>query len=282
MIFNNPSFLVVSLTAVVALYVVCAPRFNSLLYRPLLFHPWQLANEPVAPPLCGVPGENVYFPSANGKILNGWYYKNPHAHFTVLFSHGNGGNVAVRTDIVQLLLECSLSVLIYDYEGYGESLGKPSVEGICQDGVGAYKYLTSNRMINPDSIILYGESLGTGVSSYLASKFACRALILQSGFASLRRISCELFPVLNVYPDWLYPEPPLNTASILANQHPPLLIIHGVKDALIPFAHAQTLLDCAKEPKTLIELPATGHADIFATAAPLFVSSVRKFISSLR
>ena len=277
----QPSVVYISLTAVVALYLVCAPRFNFILYRPLLFHPWRLADEPVAPPLSGVIGENVFFPSANGKMLNGWYYDNHDAKYTVLFSHGNGGNVSVRTDLVQLLLQANCSVFIYDYEGYGESLGRPTVEGICQDGVGAYKYLTTIRGVEPQSLVIYGESLGAAVSAYLTTKYECKALILQSGFVSLRRIASELFPLMQIYPTWLYPDPPLDTASILASKHPPLLLMHGRHDTLIPYAHAEYLYNCAVGPKKLVALPSAGHANIFSTDATLYTDEITKFLTSL-
>ena len=279
--FTPQSIILISFTLIVTLYLVCAPRFNTILYRPLLFHPWKLADEPVAPPLCGVPGENVYFPSANGKLLNAWFYGNPNAKYTILFSHGNGGNVSVRTDLVELLLQTGASVLIYDYEGYGESVGLPSIEGICQDGVGAYKYLTNIRGIPANTIIIYGESLGASVSAYLTTKFECKALILQSGFSSLKKIAGEIFPLLQIYPDWLYPTPSLDTASILETKHPPLLLLHGTKDTLIPYAHAQFLFDHAVGPKKLVALQETGHANIFSSAPKAYITAIKSFLTSL-
>jgi fermentation-respiration switch protein FrsA (DUF1100 family) len=274
-------YISILIACLLALYLVCAPRFNFFLYRSLLFHPWKLADEPVAPPLSGVIGEDVYFPSANGKMLNGWYYRNPSAKYTVLFSHGNGGNVAVRTDYVELLLKTCVSVFIYDYEGYGESLGKPSLEAICDDAVGAYEYLTVAREVAPDTVIVYGESLGTSVSTYLSTKFACKALILQSGFVSLRRIACEVFPLLHIYPQWLYPSPQLDNAAVLAVKHPPLLILHGEKDTLIPLAHALYLYQHAHEPKKLVKLPNAGHANISSTEPGLYTEEIANFIATL-
>ena len=276
-----PQAVYLSATAAAALYLVCSPRFNHILYRALLFHPWRLEDEAVAPPLSGVIGENVFFPSANGKLLNGWHYRKPDATYTVLFSHGNGGNVGVRTDLVQLLLQAGCSVFIYDYQGYGESHGKPTVAGICQDGVGAANYLIRKCGVTPQSLIFYGESLGAAVSAYLTTKFACKALILQSGFVSLRRIAGELFPMLNIYPFWLFPDPPLDTAGILATKHPPLLLLHGSKDTLIPYAHAEYLYGCAVDSKRLVALPQAGHANIYSTEPDLYVAEIAKFIASL-
>jgi uncharacterized protein len=265
-----------------ALYLVFCPRWNYILYRPLLFHPWKVAgNEPVAPPLAGVTGENVYFPSENGKMLNGWYYVNPKAIYTIIFNHGNGGNITVRTDLVQLLLMAGASVFIYDYEGYGESVGKPTVEGICEDGAGAYKYLTSVKAIHPDKIILYGESLGAAVASYISTRFECKAIVLQSGFSSLYGIACEVFPLLRIYPAFLFPNPALDNLSVLTKPHPPVLLIHGDADTVVPVRHAKTLYDKAVGPKKFLELPKTGHADIYTTAASVYVRAMKSFLSTL-
>jgi fermentation-respiration switch protein FrsA (DUF1100 family) len=269
-------------TIVLLLYVLFCPRLNYAFYRPMLFHPWKLnKSEPVAPPLSGVTGENVFFPSENGRVLNGWYYKLPGAKYTIIFSHGNGGEISVRSDLVELLLKAHVSVLIYDYGGYGESAGNPSVEAICQDGAGAYKYLTAVRGVKPNEIILYGESLGAAVSSYLSTRFECRALILQSGFTSLYRIACEVFPVLRVYPSFLFPMPPLDTLSILSKPHPPLLLIHGDEDAVVPVQHSKTLYECARAPKKFLELTNTGHSDIYKTAPKVYVKAIEAFMKTL-
>ena len=264
------------------LYLLFCPRLNHFFYRPLLFHPWKSAqSEPVAPPLAGVVGENVYFPSENGKMLNGWLYQNPKATYTIIFNHGNGGNVAVRADLVQLLLMAGASVFIYDYQGYGESVGQPTVEGICEDGASAYKYLTVSRGVSPDKIILYGESLGAAVASNISSRFECKALVLQSGFSSLYRIACEVFPLLRIYPAFLFPSPGLDNLSVLSKPHPPVLLIHGDEDAVIPVEHAKALYEQAVGPKKFLELPKTGHADIYATAAHVYVRAMKTFLSTL-
>ncbi len=267
---------------VLCLYVIFCPRVNYAIYRPLLFHPWKsAAGDPVAPPVAGVVGENIFFPSENGKLLNGWYYKEPKAKYTVIFHHGNGGNVSVRCDLVELLLQSHLSVFIYDYEGYGESAGLPTVEGICQDGAGAYKYLVEVRHVDADTIIFYGESLGAAVATYLSTKYQCKALILQSGFTSLRNIACEVFPLLTIYPPLLFSSPNLDTLAVLRNPHPPILLIHGDQDEVVPVHHAQILYEQAVEPKKLLRLPTTGHADIYSTAAPVYQKAIQSFIQAL-
>ena len=124
------------------LYVVLCPRLNYALYRGLLFHPIKFdgQNAGSAPELAGVKGENVSFKNSLGNTLHGWYYVKPNSKYTILISHGNGGNVSYRADTCSVLLNAGASVLIYDYRGYGRSEGLPTVEGICDDALHAYDF----------------------------------------------------------------------------------------------------------------------------------------------
>jgi fermentation-respiration switch protein FrsA (DUF1100 family) len=128
---------------------------------------------------------------------------------------------------------------------------------------------------------LYGESLGAAVAAYLTTRFPCKGLILQSGFSSLRRIACEVFPLLNIYPDIMYPTPDLNTARILAERHPPLLLIHGTQDKVIPYEHVQALYAAASGKKELVTLNESGHADLYSTAGDTYTAAVKAFLVSL-
>lgn len=264
------------------LYLVLCPRLNHLLYRPLLFHPWPLTDkQAIAPVLQGIKGETVNFASTDGAKLNGWYYDNPQAKYVILFNHGNGGNVTFRRDLVGLLLQAGASVFIYDYQGYGKSEGLPTIEGICQDAESAYKYIVEKRAVSPDKIILYGESLGGAVAAQLSTQLPCKALILQSTFTSLRTIALEVFPCLAIYPQSLFSIPSLDTLNILRNTHPPLLLIHGSRDKVICISHSSILYRNAVGPKRFVQLPESGHSDIYGTARDTYLSAVGDFINSL-
>jgi len=277
------AFIVISLIAVAALYVVLCPRFNYALYRPLLFHPVSLLGSDIneVPDVAGVTGESVTFKNPVGNSLYGWFYQKSGARYTVLLSHGNGGNVTYRQDTAAVLLDSGASVLIYDYRGYGNSEGLPTVDGICDDAVSAYDYLANVRGVTSDRMVLYGESLGCAVTTNLSTRRKCAGIILQSGFASLTQIAAEMFPVLAIYPGRLLADPPLNNLSIVKEQHPPLLIVHGHQDEVVPFSHAVAVFQAASEPKQMLELPSCGHNDISVSAIPEFRRALTDFFGSL-
>lgn len=273
----------VLLFGLVALYVVLCPRVNVGLYRDLLFHPAKFDDDQDsrAPEIAGVQGENVTFQNSDGGTLYGWYFAKPNSKYTVLLSHGNGGNVSYRRDTVGVLLNANASVMIYDYRGYGLSDGLPSADGICADAVSAYDYLTNQRKVPKDQMVLYGESLGCAVTTYLSTQRKSAGIIMQSGFASLGRIATEIFPLLWLYPGPLLANPPLDSLSILKKHHPPLLIVHGHKDQVVPFDHAKALFKAATEPKRFLELPICGHNDICSAAEPMFSAALHDFFSWL-
>jgi fermentation-respiration switch protein FrsA (DUF1100 family) len=265
-------------------YCFFCPRLNYAVYEPALFHPAKnLDLREMAPPDVhgGAVAESVTFASDSGNAIRGWYYVKPNAKYTILFSHGNGGNISYRIDLVELLNNAGASVLIYDYEGYGASDGTPSVAGICKDGSAAYKFLTETKKIKADQIILYGESLGAAVTTYLASHVPCKGIILQSGFASLRRIALERYPILSIYPEAFFPEPYLDNLAILSKPHPPLLIIHGQKDTVVPCAHADSLYQHALAPKKMVVFPESGHSNFYTTAPEKFTQTIQAFIGAL-
>jgi len=272
--------IIILIAALAVLYVVLCPRVNYALYRPLMFHPVGFGNaeEASAPELSGVTGQNITFKNDRGEKLWAWYYNQPGAKYTVLLSHGNGGNMGYRTDTVSLLLDAGLSVLIYDYRGYGNSEGLPHITGICQDGLAAYSYLNQTCGIADDHIILYGESLGCSVTTNISTQKKCAGMILQSGFVSLYRIATEFFPVLRIYPGKLLSDPTMDNLSIVKLPHPPLLIMHGHLDQTVPFSHAKAIFSAACEPKRFLDLPQCGHCDICSEAQPEFSKAIAEFV----
>lgn len=263
-------------------YVALAPRMARRLYRQFLFHPDPYPDHIEAAPLLGgVQGEDVYFMSRRCNRLHGWIYENPQAKDWMLVSHGNAGNIANRTELVRLLLRAGVSVFIYDYQGYGLSEGKPDIPDICFDGEAAYDFLVAEKCVRPENIVLYGESLGASVAGYISRVRSSKALILQSGFASLERIAREALPILRIYPDFLFPQSFLNNVAVLRQPHPPVLIAHGLNDAVIDFEHASHLYETAVGQKTLLQLPDSAHSDITVSAPDKFREAIKDFLKSL-
>ncbi len=266
----------------VGVYVALAPRMARPLYRQFLFHPDPFPGDiDAAPELAGIQGQDVYFQNRQGRRLHGWIFEKPGARDWMLVSHGNAGNIANRRELVQLLLKAGVCVFIYDYQGYGQSEGKPDIPDICFDGEAAYDFLVAEKKVRSENIILYGESLGASVAGYISRVRQSKALILQSGFASLERIARESLPILRIYPDFLFPQSFLNNTAVLQRPHPPVLIAHGLNDSVIAFDHAHHLYKTAVGKKTLLELPESAHSDITSSAPDKFQSAITEFLSAL-
>jgi len=264
------------------MYVVLAPRFNTYLYRSLLFFPSRFPPDFAGvPTLEGVVGEDVFFKGDMEQTLNGWYFSKADSEYHILFSHGNSGNLTIRHHLSRLMVMSGYSVFVYDYQGFGRSSGKPTVHGICSDGRAAYDYLVNERGVDPAKIILYGESLGASVAAHLSTEKTCSGLILQSGFASLVRIGCTHFPFLRLYPPSLYPKPALDNLSIVRDSKMPLLLIHGDLDKVIPVQHAVDMFDASGSgAKHFVRLPGTAHGDVWSTAEKEYVEALRAFPGS--
>jgi fermentation-respiration switch protein FrsA (DUF1100 family) len=277
------SFCISIIIATVVSYIILSPPLMSLYATSMLFHPmppdeelYQIDN------IIGVKKQDIYFKSAAGNKLHGWFFEKPNSKKIILIAHGNGGNLAYRIDIIACLLKINCSVMIFDYQGYGLSAGIPSPTGICQDGDAAYNYLVNTKKIKPQNIIVYGESLGGAVACHIANTKPVGGIILQSTFSSLLSIARQKLSFLQIYPDWLGLdfEPRMNNVSALSHNHPPLLIIHGDKDRMIPISEAKMLFDKASPPKNLVVLVNTGHTGIFSDLAH-FMPAITTFIDGL-
>lgn len=266
-----------------ALYLALSPKVAMRLYNSQLFNPFKFPEgEYQIDQVSGIAKEDVFFTSLNGTKLHGWFFRNPQAKLTVLFHHGNGGNLSGRMGLVSMLLELGLSVFIYDFQGYGLSDGSPSIEKILQDGEASYNYLIEKEGLKPEQIVIYGESLGTAVASHVASKFPALGLVLQSGFASLRLIGSQRLPLLKIYPQSMFPKLCLDTLSIVQSLQMPLLIIHGINDGTVPYSHAEVLFNGAMAPKKLITLSNANHIDLKETDEEAYKAAIKGFIEELQ
>ena len=265
-----------------ALYVALSPKVAMRLYNAQLFNPFKFPEgEYQIDQVSGITKEDIFFTSLNGTKLHGWFFRNPEAKLTVLFHHGNGGNLSGRMGLVSMLLDLGLSVFIYDFQGYGLSDGSPSIEKILQDGEASYRYLTEKEGLKPEQILNYGESLGTAVASHVSSKFPALGLVLQSGFASLRLIGSQRLPLLKIYPQSMFPKLCLDTLSIVKSLELPLLIIHGTNDGTVPYSHAEVLFSNAQGPKKLITLSNANHIDLKETDEAAYKAAMKGFIEEL-
>lgn len=242
-------------------YILFSPLVAMPFYNTCIFHPFMCGDYELAE-LEGVKKQEAFFFNSEKQRLHGWFFAKPGATKTVLLSHGNAGNLTHRNDLCKQLLQSGASVFIYDYAGFGKSEGSPTVDGCCRDAVAAFDYLNKTLKIPASSIVLYGESIGTAISCQLAAKRPCGALILQSGFQSLPQIAGEKIPVFFIYPRNIFPCNQLDSLAYLKGKHPPLLLIHGEADNIIPPHNSEDLYKAASGEKYLVKLPKAGHNDV--------------------
>ena len=208
----------------------------------------------------GLKYEDVSFEARDGTKLHGWFFPLPGKGPTILFSHGNAGNISHRIDNIKRLLDCGLQVFIYDYRGYGRSGGKPSEIGLYQDGLAAYDYLVERKGISPDRIIPFGRSLGAAVATEIATKRDVRSLIIESAFTSTRDMAKNmfLFQLLSPFLPHHY-----NNLGKIKSIAVPKLIIHGEADEIIPFSMGEMLYRAANAPKYFFPIHGAGHNDTY-------------------
>lgn len=247
------------------------------LYRHFLFLPRRKVRDGVSE-LAGVGKKDVYIPTVDGGRMHGWFFCRQGAPRVVLLSHGNSGNLDNIKWLIENLLLSGVSVLAYDYRGYGNSLGRATVESVADDGLCAYDFLCGELGYESSSVILYGQSIGCAVTCHIMNNRQCSGVILQSGFSSLRGVVAQRFPLLSLS-RWV-PDA-LDNASILStNDHPPLLLMHGTRDHVVPVANSHHMYEKAKGAKQLVLFPGAGHR-LFPEADAGHKQAVKDFVESL-
>ena len=204
--------------------------------------------------------EDVSFEAGDGTKLHGWFFPLPGKEPTILFCHGNAGNISHRIENVKLLLDYGLQVFIYDYRGYGRSGGRPSETGIYQDGLAAYDYLVERKKILPDRIIPFGRSLGAAVAIEIATRRDVRSLIIESAFTSTKDMAKSMFLFQLLSP---FLPPHYNNLRKIKGIHVPILIIHGESDEIVPFSMGQRLYQAAFVHTLFFHLRGAGHNDTY-------------------
>jgi fermentation-respiration switch protein FrsA (DUF1100 family) len=231
------------------------PRWPSL-ERSMVFHPARYPAGDWKPR--GLAFEDSWFHSADGTKLHGWYVPHANPRAAVLYCHGNAGNLTDWAEVVRKLNDqACVSVLIFDYRGYGRSEGKPTEKGILEDARAARAWLARRERIPETEVVLLGRSLGGAVVVELAQDGA-RALILESTFTSIRDVAAVHAPYLPVN---LLMRMRLDSAAKIARYHGPLLQSHGDADRVVPYDLGQRLFGAASGPKRFVTFPGRDHND---------------------
>jgi len=228
------------------------------------------------PESIGLEFEDVTLEASDGVSVHGWFVPGASSR-VLLYFHGNAGNISHRILSLNEFHNLGLSVFIIDYHGYGQSAGKPTEENLYRDADAAWRYLTGERGIAPDDIIVFGRSLGGSVASWLAARENPAALIVDSSFTSAPDIGQEVYPWLPVR---LLSRFQHATRDHVEESTCPVLVVHSRDDEIIPFHHGEAIFKAANEPKTFLEIQG-GHNDAHATSAMTYLNGLRRFLDSL-
>ena len=232
----------------------------------------------VAPSAAGLPGVvELEIAAPDGARLVAWHGKAKPGQPTLLYFHGNAGSLANRTPRIERFMAEGWGVLMMTYRGYGGSTGSPTEGDNIADAIRAYDALVARGVAARD-IVLYGESLGSGVASRVALKRPAAGLILDAPFTSIADVAQTMFGALPVR-RWVRDR--YETARIIAEIKIPILIMHGTLDRTIPVSMGRALAVLAREPKTYVEFPNGGHSDLYLNGNDA-LGAVRNFLRGLR
>lgn len=223
----------------------------------------------------GLDFEDVYFQSQDGLKLNGWFIPANNARYTVIFTHGNAGNISHRVEKLKFFNRLGCNVFIFDYRGYGRSQGSPCEKGLYIDTKSAYDYLLS-RTIIPGQLIGYGESLGGAFIIALALRNKMRALIVDSAFTSAADMVKHLYRIL---PPWIFSSR-LDSLSKIKSINVPKLIIHSRNDEIVPYKLGQKLYNAAGQPKEFLQIHG-GHNSCFFESENILREKIADFIQKI-
>lgn len=230
----------------------------------------------VTPDEVGLAYEDLYLTSSRGEKINAWYFPGdslPATAKTVLFCHGNAGNMSDRLETAQFLLDLGLKVMFFDYRGYGLSDGQPTEENVYADALTAYQWLRDTKHVPPGDIFIFGRSLGGAVAIELALQTESAGLVVESAFSSAADMGKLLYPFMPVK---LLIRYRFDSKTRIGRVNCPVLINHSPDDALIPYEMGRTLFELAPADKRFIDLTG-GHNELGYYDNPLYINGLREF-----
>jgi uncharacterized protein len=267
-------------SAFITVLIMIIPKFIE---KRLIFHP-DKSNDHTTPDAYGIQYDDVTFRTEDGLNLNGWFVPGkkslPDADLhTLLWFHGNSGNINRRLDNIKMLHDrVPVNVFIFDYRQYGKSEGKISEQGTYIDARAALAYLHSRNDINNEKIIFFGRSLGSAVAVELAVQEKCRALILETPFTSIKEMGKKLYPFL---PFTFFLRTKYDSLSRIGDIKVSTLIMHGDKDELVPIEQGKMLYEKANDPKEFYTIPGAMHNDTHIVGGEEYFDVIRDFVNKL-
>lgn len=224
----------------------------------------------------GMAYEDVTLTTEDGVKISGWYVPAKFPRGTLLFFHGNAGNLSNRVDSIDVFHRLGISVFIIDYRGYGRSEGTRSLDGTALDALAAWKWLTEERAVPADDIVVFGRSIGGAVAMQLMRHIQPRALILESTFSSMPDL---------VRVDFLVPlarfviGDVFNSVEVAQALDVPVLCIHSSGDKIVPYRYGKRLYDAiASEEKAFVDIHG-GHNEGYFESYDIYAPALDAFFT---
>jgi hypothetical protein len=264
-----------SLLIIAALgFVLAIPFVAAELYeRAEMFKPTR--EHALTPSDVGLPPPREMFIDSGGAKLYSWFFQTSPSATTLLYVHGNAGNMADRLRVIKGYLSLGLNVFIYDPRGYGKSEGVATPDNFIRDALSAYSHLVDKSGVHPSQIVVLGQSLGGIAALRLVNGVKCRGLILEGAFASVRWLARDRFPNL---PVWVFVLPRLDNEREIRKLSVPVLLISGALDDTIPPRHSKLLFESAPEPRELLVVDGAAHSDMYSVAPELYYGAIGRFV----
>jgi len=218
----------------------------------------------------------VYIDTADNLRLQSFFIYNSLSSGIVIYFHGNAGNIYERISELVNLSKAGVSVLGIGYRGYGKSTGKPSERGIYLDGQAALKYAKEKLNYQKDRIFLCGRSIGSVVALEMARNKNYAGIILVTPLTSGR----EILKAHNYGPISLLVGDVIDNMKKVPDISSPVLIIHGDKDEVVPWAMGEKIFSALKNSKQIVTISGGRHSDLEFVNPALYYGSIEKFIST--
>lgn len=243
------ALIVAGLAALKALVWTLEPR--------MAFFPFR--GQDRTPAELGIPFQDVTLTTSDGESINAWHLERERPLAQILFWHGNGGNLSMWLDVLAGMHEQNFAVFALDYRGYGKSSGTPSEQGLYRDTEAFVSYFNEHLRAQGVPLIFWGRSLGGAVAAYATKVATPDALVLESAFPDVRSLLRDqpVINLLSVFSSYRFP-----AAEFLQRFERPILVMHGDRDSIIPFAQGQALFDRLRGPKQLVVLRGRDHNDL--------------------
>lgn len=231
------------------------------------------------PQVLGLEHEDVRLTTEDDVELSAWWIPAHPERGTLLFLHGNAGNISHRLESIEIFHRLGLSVLIVDYRGYGQSAGEPSEQGTYLDARAAWRHLVEQRRVAPERIVVFGRSLGAAVAAHLARTVAPApaALILESAFTNAPEMAQRAYPFL---PARLLTRFDYATRDYVRAVNSPVLVLHGRDDEIVPFDQGEAVYRAAPKPKRFVTLRG-GHNTGFLESGEVYTEGLERFLTKM-